>query len=117
MKTQQVLTTWVPRVLAIVYILFIALLSFDVFSVDASLLEKSGGFLMENIPTLLLVVALILAWKKSTVGGTMFIVLSVIFTCFFRTYQRWDAFILISFPLLLIGGLFLLNKNEHNQRS
>jgi len=110
----QILTTWVPRVLAIVYILFIALLSFDVFSVDASIIDKMGGFLAENIPTLLLIIALVLAWKKSTVGGAMFIVLSVIFTCFFSTYQRWDAFILISFPLLLIGGLFLLNKNEHN---
>lgn len=114
MKIQKVLTIWFPRVLAIIYTLFIALLSFDVFSMDGSIIEKMGGLLIENIPTILLLIALFFAWKKPITGGAIFIVLSILFTFFFKTYQRWDAFVLISFPLLLVGGLFLLNKNEHN---
>jgi hypothetical protein len=114
MKTQTILTTWFPRVLAIIFIAFLVLLSFDVFSLNGSVLEKMGGFLVENIPAILLVIALVLAWKKPITGGAIFVVMGIIFTIFYRTYQRWDTFVLISVPLLLIGFLFLLNKNEHN---
>jgi hypothetical protein len=112
MKTQQMLTVWFPRVLVVVYTLFIALLSFDVFQSDASLLENIGGFLMHNIPTFVLIFALYLSWKNPIKGGIAFVVISVVFTIFFKTYERWDTFVLISFPLLLVGALFLLNKKN-----
>jgi hypothetical protein len=114
MKIQYIVTNWFPKALAVLYILFIALLSFDVFIMNVSLVEKMGGFVIENIPTILLLIALSFAWKKPIAGGVMFLVMSILFTLFFRTYQRWDTFFLISVPLLLIGGLFLLNKNEYN---
>ena len=114
MKTQQVLTVWFPRVLAVAYALFIALFSFDVFSSDSSLLDKLGGFLIHNIPTFVILFALWLSWKKPMYGGATFIVISAIFTIFFRTYQRWDTFVLISAPILLIGILFILNKKIIN---
>jgi len=113
MKIQQILTVWFPRVLAVVYALFIALFSFDVFSLDSSLLDKLGGFLIHNIPTLIILFALFLSWKKPIYGGTAFIVIGAIFTLFFRTYQRWDIFILISAPILLIGILFILNRKNN----
>lgn len=117
MKIQKLLTIYIPVVLSIIYIIFIALLSFDVFRIDASISQKIGGFIIENIPTILILLALYLALKKPMAGGAMFIVMSIIFTLFFKTYQRWDAFVLVSAPLIIIGGLFLLNRNEYNQRS
>jgi hypothetical protein len=113
MKIQQILTVWFPRVLAVVYILFISLFSFDVFQSDSSLLEEITGFLIHNIPTLFLILALYLSWKNSIKGGIAFIVIGAVFTIFFNTYQRWDTFVLISAPLLLIGILFLLNKKNN----
>lgn len=113
MKTQQVLTVWFPRVLAVVYALLIALFSFDVLSMEGSLLEKLGGFLIHNIPTFIILFALYLSWKKPMYGGATFIVISAFFTIFFRTYQRWDTFVLISAPILLIGVLFILNKENN----
>lgn len=112
MKIQQILTVWFPRVLAVVYTLFIALLSFDVFQSDVSLLENIGGFLMHNITTFALILALCLSWNNPRRGGLAFIIISAIFTIFFKTYERWDAFVLISTPILLAGILFLLNKKN-----
>jgi hypothetical protein len=66
------------------------------------------------MPAILLIIILFIAWKKERAGGGLFIVMAALFTCFFGTYERWDTFVLISFPLLLIGGLFLLNKDGHN---
>lgn len=114
MKIKQMLTIWFPRILTILFISFLVLLSFDVFGMNGSLLEKIGGFLMHNISAIFLIVILFYAWKKPRTGGFLFIVMSIIFTIYYGTYHRWDTFILISFPLLLSGTLFLLNKDEHN---
>lgn len=118
MKIQTIITKWFPRVLAIIYIIFIALLSLDVLNANATAIQKIGGLIISNIPTILLLVALFLAWKKPATGGTVFLMLSILFSLFFRTYQRIDTFILISCPLLLVGVLFLLNKkkNENDNR-
>jgi uncharacterized membrane protein YobD (UPF0266 family) len=109
MKTKTLLTVWLPRVLAIACIIFFGLFSLDVFSVDTSVSENIVGFLIQNIPTALLIIALVFAWKKPVIGGIIFVALGVFFTVFYNTYQRWDTFVLISLPLLLTGGLFILN--------
>ena len=114
MKAKQMLTVWLPRVLVIVYISFFVLLSLDVFSSTATLWEKLGGFFMHNIPTILLIVSLAYAWKKTRTGGIIFLILGILFSIFYGTYERLDTFVLISLPLFLTGTLFLLNKDEHN---
>jgi len=114
MKAKQMLTVWLPRVLVIVYISFFVLLSLDVFNSTATALEKIGGFFMHNISTILLIVSLAYAWKKTRTGGIIFVILGILFTIFYGTYERLDTFVLISLPLLLVGTLFLLNKDEHN---
>ncbi|MFA5431905.1 MAG: hypothetical protein WC319_03420 [Candidatus Paceibacterota bacterium] len=117
MKIKKILIFCFPLVLAIIYTVFIAILSFDVFDVNASLLEKIGGFVMHNIPTIILLIALFFVWKNILISGAMFLSIFILFTIFFKTYQRWDAFVLISVPLLIIGGLFLLNKKDENTNS
>jgi UDP-N-acetylmuramyl pentapeptide phosphotransferase/UDP-N-acetylglucosamine-1-phosphate transferase len=117
MEAKKILTVCVPVVLAVFYMAFFILLSMDVFSMNGTVWQKIGGFIMENVPTILLAIALYLAWKKPTMGGVAFILLSIIFTVFFNTYHRWDTFVLISAPLLVIGGLFLLSRDEYNRKS
>ena len=103
---------WFPRVLSLLFIFFILMFSFDVFSMEGTFLAKTGGFLMHNIPTIVLAIALAFAWKKEEMGGYLFIFLGLFSICFFKTYERWDTFLLISFPAILIGILFLLNKKH-----
>ena len=91
---------WLPRVLAILTILFFTLFSLDVFAEHASFLDIVMGLLMHNIPTIILVAALVVAWKHEIIGGWAFILLGIISTLFFRTA-------LFLPPLALIGGLFL----------
>lgn len=79
---------------------------------NGTFIEKLGGFAVQNIPTVLLVITLLIAWKKEKAGGGLFIAMAALFTCFFNTYGRWDSFLLISFPLLLTGILFLFGENK-----
>lgn len=99
---------WLPRSLAIFFISFLMIFSFDVFSMEGSFLTKIGGFLIHNIPVFFLTFLLILAWKKEKIGGLLFMFTGIVMTIFFRTYQDISTLLLISAPPIVIGVLFFL---------
>ena len=98
---------WLPRVLAILFIGFLAIFALDVFEPGKTFDYYIIALFMHLIPNFILTALLIIAWRQEKFGGILFILLSVLFTLFFRTYLFWQNFILISFPVFLIGGLFL----------
>jgi hypothetical protein len=105
---------WAPRIIAIIYIVFLSLFAMDVFGEGYSFLETIVALFMHLIPTLLLTAITVLAWKKEKIGGIAFIALGIIFTIFFSTHREIMAFLLISLPVLTIGILFLLNHFKKN---
>jgi hypothetical protein len=106
MKTQKLF--WIPRVLAIVFIVFLTLFGLDAFSENAPFLAKLGGFFLHSIPSLILLLMLFISWKKPLIGGTLFILFSIAFTLYFRTYRFPSTFLLLTFPFLLVGILFVV---------
>ena len=99
---------WTPRILTILFIVFMSMFAFDVFG-EYSGLELLIAFFMHIIPSLVLIGILILAWRKEKVGGYMFITLAVLFTIFFKLYKDIIVFLIIGLPVLLTGILFLLD--------
>lgn len=59
---------WAPRILAIFFTLFIMLFSLDVFDGTSSFLDQMIGFFMHNIPAFVIILVIVLAWKKDIVG-------------------------------------------------
>ena len=97
---------WSPRVAAILIILFVGLFSLDVFEMDATPLELLGGFILHNIPSIIMLVVLIFAWKRPVVGFVAFLVVAVAFTIFFvRDIYALNNLLLFVLPLLLIASL------------
>ncbi|MFA5086637.1 MAG: hypothetical protein WC468_03590 [Candidatus Paceibacterota bacterium] len=103
---------WLPRAIVILFILFFSLFSLDVFSEGGTALEKAGGFLIHNIPTIILILALVFAWRNEKKGGYLFIILGLLFAFYFHTYQRIDTFLMISFPAILAGALFVWSGDK-----
>lgn len=99
---------WIPRILAIIFILFISVLSLDVFSMEDTFLRMVVGLFVHLLPFLFLLAMLIVFWKQPRYCGYVFLFLGIVFTLFFKTYLRVDVFLLISFPPLLIGVLFVV---------
>lgn len=101
---------WSARILSILFILFISMFALD----------SSGiGFFIHLIPSYILVALLILSWFKPLSGGICFIILSGLFTYFFKTYNDIIVFLLISIPVLIIGILFIIQyyiENEKNNK-
>lgn len=107
---------WIPRVLAIIFILFISVFALDALPAEDDFLRNLVGFFIHLMPSFLLLAMLIIFWKRPRYSGYVFLFLGIVFTLFFRTYLRLDVFLLISFPPLLIGILFIaahfLKKGE-----
>ena len=100
---------WLPRILSILFIVFISLFALDVFDEGNTLKEILPALSMHLLPALALIVITIIAWKKDLIGGFLFVILAIFFTFFFNTYSNLVSFLLISGPVFLTGALFLLN--------
>jgi len=98
---------WIPRVLAIVFIVFLLLFGLDVFSESGPFLKKLGGFFKHSIPSWILLLLLFISWKKPLIGGSLFILFSIAFTLYFRTYRDLSGFLLLTLPVVLVGILFI----------
>lgn len=107
---------WTPRIIAILYIGFLALFALDVIQPEYTIGEIIVGLFMHLIPNFLLLGALIIAWRWPMVGGAIFLILAVIGTFKYQTYDRIDTFLLISLPAFLIGFLFIVHDFFDNQK-
>jgi hypothetical protein len=108
------LVYWPPRILAIAFATFISIFALDV-------LDEADGFWnvllalsVHLIPTALLVVALIAAWKWEWVGAGLFTGLAASYASYvLPAHPDWAA--TIAGPLLLIAVLFLVNWIERRK--
>ncbi len=117
MKNQKrVKFKWFPRILSIVFILFLSLFATDVFFMEGPLLKKLTGFLIHLIPSFCLLFFLRVAWREPKKGGYLFLILGIIFTLRFQTYKNIFSFLLISLPIIIAGVCFLV-ENWLNQKS
>ena len=94
---------WSARILAVIYSLLIG--SFSVVSFGNWFI-----FFVSLIPTSLIIIMTIIAWKNELKGGIGFSALGFIFMVLFSTLKSWEAFFTLSAPLFFIGGLFLLKS-------
>ncbi|HZY25587.1 MAG TPA: hypothetical protein VFE71_07160 [Bacteroidales bacterium] len=100
---------WLPRVLTILSILFMALFSLDSFGGNGSVWKKMLVFLMHNIPVLILTVILIIAWKREVAGGILLILVSLAGCIFFHSFTGNPGSIIVITPFFLEGLLFVLH--------
>jgi len=104
---------WSPRILTIIFILFLALFAFDVFEGEQSLIKKLGGFLIHLLPNFVLILLLMVAWKHEWIGTIAFTLAGIAYIIMFWGRFPVATYLIISGPLFLIAILFWLNwKNR-----
>jgi len=99
---------WAPRILGILFAIFISIFALDVFGEGYSFWETALALVMHLIPTAVLVVILILSWRWEWIGGILFPALGILYLVF-AGGQHWSAYVAIAGPLFLEGILFLLS--------
>ena len=98
---------WAPRIAALLIIFFVGLFSLDVFGTGAPAFEVLVGFLLHNMPSIVMLVLLIVAWKRPVVGFVAFLIAAAAFTVLFvRDFYALPNLLLLVLPILLIACLF-----------
>lgn len=98
---------WAPRVAALLIIFFVGLFSLDMFGTGAPPHEVLSGFLIHNLPSIVLLVLLIFAWKRPVVGFLAFLIAAAAFALLFvRDVYSLPNLLLFVLPILLVASLF-----------
>ena len=106
---------WTPRVLTILLAMFLSVFALDVFGEGYGFWETVGALLLHLIPTFIVVIALVIAWRREWVGAVLFIALGLFYLVSSWGRFHWSAYLVISGPLVLIGVLFLYNWKYREQ--
>jgi hypothetical protein len=108
-KPVKRLLFWPPRVLTILFALFLSLFALDVFDEGYGLWGTVVALFMHLIPTWIVLVVLAVSWRWKWVGAVLYFAFGLLYAHFAlgRGHPYW--IVVIGGPLFLIGGLFLLN--------
>ena len=107
----QQLLYWTPRALGIAYAVFVSLFALDVFNETQGVWRTILALLMHLIPTFLILLVLVLSWRREWVAGAAFIAMAALYviSVWNRPFVNWSTILLVAGPLVLAGALFLLN--------
>jgi hypothetical protein len=104
---------WLPKVLTIIFILFLAMLSADIFDSQLGFWGTVLGLFMHNIPVLFLIVTLILAWRKPIIGAVVFPLMAILYIAWALSNEMgmW-AFNPVPLFAILLGVLFWVSHKR-----
>jgi hypothetical protein len=120
---------WTPRILSILFLLFLALFSLDVLDMNQGFWGTVAGLFIHNIPTFILLIALLVSWKHEIVGGVVFTLAGILYiamllrTILMNPPHQWYMLcwsLPIAGPAFLIGILFIVGwfrKKEELKRN
>ena len=114
---------WFPRILSIIFILFLSVFSFDVFDSCNGFFDCALGLFMHNIPSIVLLILLIISWKHEIVGGIVFILAGALYMGMILVRMLANPFewymlsysMIIAGPAFVIGILWILNWKERKK--
>ncbi|HEX2997531.1 MAG TPA: hypothetical protein VHP14_22100 [Anaerolineales bacterium] len=97
---------WTPRVAGILFVLFISLFALDIFDMQLGFWGTVVGLFMHLIPSILLTIAIVIAWKREWFGAALFIGWAIFYVASTHGFE-WFVYLLIAGLPALIGLLFL----------
>ena len=118
---------YTPRILCVIAILFISLFALDAFQPDHTIWQQMGAFFMHLIPSFILTILLIIAWKRELLGGILFLIISLgvspfIFKMNYNMNQSFwmsmGIIFLITIPFAVVGILFIMShfRKRHTSK-
>jgi hypothetical protein len=120
--TSGKLLFWAPRMLTIIFIAFLGMFALDVFDEHLGFWPTALALLMHSLPSLVLIAALILAWRREWIGSMIYAAAGLLYVIWAATVSRpvpssarliW--MLTIAGPAFVIAILFLLNWRKHEE--
>jgi len=104
---------WSPRILCILFAVFLSLFALDVFNGRYGFWRTLLALLIHLIPVYALILVLVVAWRWEWVGAAFFPALGFLYIWWawrrwHWPYNFWNC-VTIAGPLFVLGALFLVN--------
>jgi len=115
MTILQKIVYWTPRILSIALVLFISIFSLDVFS-EYSGLAIILPLSIHLVPSFILLVAILIAWKFDRFGALIFIGFAIFYVWNVGFDKHWSWYVSIALPSAIIGVLYLLSWFQKRRR-
>ena len=98
---------WAPRIVGILFILFLSMFALDVFGTGSSWWETLLALFLHLIPSIVLTIAVLIAWKQEWFGVALFLGWAIFYAFMAARDLEWVSLLVISGLPTLIGLLFL----------
>lgn len=118
---------WAPRALCILAILFISMFALDAFNENFPMSEQIASFLVHLIPSFVLLLFLLIAWKWEFLGGMLLAAVGLLTGPFvflhnykenhFSVGQCLLIALIINVPFFVVGMLFIFNHFRKKRAS
>ena len=112
---------WLPRIICILAILFVSLFAADSFTPGLTIWMQLGSFIIHLIPSFILIVFLIVAWKWELIGGIILALIGLVMSPFIFTLNHGrnhfsigaslGIVLMITFPFIVVGILFIISHS------
>ncbi len=99
---------WFPRIIALLFCLFLSLFSLDVFTGQTSLTNQILAMLLHLVPVFILLAGIILAWRWPWLGAIVFIGWGIGYVFRARGFPL-SVYVELAVLPILLGLTFLLN--------
>ena len=121
MATENKGFSWIPRIFTILIILFLSMFALDAFSPELNFWQQFSDFIMHLIPSFILIIILIIAWKRELIGGILLTILGLVMSPFIYSmnYESNHSMLMsigiilaICLPILIAGVLFIISSTK-----
>ncbi|MDE3201280.1 MAG: hypothetical protein KGN79_10210 [Acidobacteriota bacterium] len=105
---------WSPRILSILFALFITVFAFDVFDANGGFVAHFLALLLHLVPTFVLALAILLAWRWEWIGAAIFASCGLL-------YSMWAAprnlqwILILGLPMFVIAALYMASWIKRTQ--
>lgn len=110
---------WIPRGITILAILLVSMFAADAFQSGFTFWQNLWALFVHLIPSFVLLIILIIAWKWELLGGLLFILVGVGMSPFiyrhnvnvnhFTVAASMKVLLIITFPFVVAGVLFIIS--------
>jgi len=99
---------WMPRILGILFVAYLSLFALDVFGEGYGFWKTALALLVHIIPSLVLVVALVLAWRWEWIGTVLFAGFGILYLANARGVSPMLYYVIFAGIPFLVAILFLV---------
>lgn len=99
---------WTPRIASLLFVAFISLFALDVFGAYQGW-ELATALFMHLLPSFVLLVAILVAWRYDLFGGFAFLALTAWYAWTVGPERNWSWYLSIAAPAAVVGSLYLLH--------